>query len=148
MFINMCVLYMVTKSSLWMPDHNLQMGFPQAFARKFLLTRLLRKCVIFPSLKLRPRHVSSGLHRSTGVGTAPSRVVRAAERCRTNSRKITNDLNYPKNALFSLLQSGKRIYSLKANKWEWGGASSNRPFGPSNNTIRRTGPTPTPPTFL
>ncbi|GAA6088507.1 uncharacterized protein LOC109141784, partial [Tachysurus ichikawai] len=62
---------------------------------------------------------------------ALQRVVRSAERtihtelpdlkdiystwCRTRARKIVKDLRHPNNGLFSLLRSGKRIRSLKAN---------------------------------
>ncbi|XP_020565489.1 uncharacterized protein LOC110016570 [Oryzias latipes] len=62
---------------------------------------------------------------------ALQRVVRSAERiihtelpdlhsiysrrCWTRARKITKDLSHPDNGLFSLLRSGKRFRSLKAN---------------------------------
>ncbi|KAI5106658.1 gastrula zinc finger protein XlCGF28.1-like [Silurus meridionalis] len=62
---------------------------------------------------------------------ALQRVVRSAERtihtelpdlqdiystrCRTRARKIVKDLSHPNNGLFSLLRSGKRFRSLKAN---------------------------------
>ncbi|KAI2646120.1 hypothetical protein H4Q32_023831 [Labeo rohita] len=62
---------------------------------------------------------------------ALQRVVRSAEciirtklhdlhsiynkRCWTKARKIVKDLSHPNNGLFSLLQSGKRFRSLKAN---------------------------------
>ncbi|KAK3529834.1 hypothetical protein QTP86_007200 [Hemibagrus guttatus] len=62
---------------------------------------------------------------------ALQRVVRSAERiirtklpdmhsiyskrCWTKTRKIVKDLSHPNNGLFSLLQSGKRFRSLKAN---------------------------------
>ncbi|KAI5623032.1 gastrula zinc finger protein XlCGF28.1-like [Silurus asotus] len=36
-------------------------------------------------------------------------------RCRTRARKIVKDLSHPNNGLFSLLRSGKRFRSLKAN---------------------------------
>ncbi|KAF7686206.1 hypothetical protein HF521_015568, partial [Silurus meridionalis] len=62
---------------------------------------------------------------------AHQRVVRSAERtintefpnlqdiystqCITRARKIVKDLGHPNNGLFSLLRSGKRFRSLKAN---------------------------------
>ncbi|KAK2831401.1 hypothetical protein Q7C36_016487 [Tachysurus vachellii] len=35
--------------------------------------------------------------------------------CRTRARKIVKHLSHPNNGLFSLLRSGKRFHSLKAN---------------------------------
>ncbi|KAL0196889.1 hypothetical protein M9458_005429, partial [Cirrhinus mrigala] len=62
---------------------------------------------------------------------ALQRVVRSAERtihtelpdlhsiysrrCWTKARKIVKDLSHPNNGLFSLMRSGKRFRSLKAN---------------------------------
>ncbi|KAI5089395.1 gastrula zinc finger protein XlCGF28.1-like [Silurus meridionalis] len=77
---------------------------------------------------------------------ALQRVVRSAERtihtelpnlqdiystrCRTRARKIMKDLSHPNNGLFSLLRSGKRFCSLKANK-----ERMKRSFFPQANTI-------------
>ncbi|KAK3541538.1 hypothetical protein QTP86_029174, partial [Hemibagrus guttatus] len=38
-----------------------------------------------------------------------------SKRCWTKARKIVKDLSHPNNGLFSLLRSGKRFHSLKAN---------------------------------
>ncbi|KAI5103505.1 gastrula zinc finger protein XlCGF28.1-like [Silurus meridionalis] len=82
------------------------------------------------------QHCSTGTTFSQNERTmqdrrALQRVVRSAERtihtkrpnlqdiystwCRTRARKIVKDLSHPNNGLFSLLRSGKRFRSLKAN---------------------------------
>ncbi|KAI5606542.1 gastrula zinc finger protein XlCGF28.1-like [Silurus asotus] len=51
----------------------------------------------------------------TGSITSWSREQHHVGQCRTKARKIVKDLSHPNNGLFTLLHSGKRFRSLKAN---------------------------------
>ncbi|KAK3569826.1 hypothetical protein QTP86_005843 [Hemibagrus guttatus] len=73
-------------------------------------------------LNIRPVIVLSHQHRDEkglAVSLPPKILERPdcplSKRCWTKARKIVKDLSHPNNGSFSLLQSGKRFHSLKAN---------------------------------